>query len=267
MTGIVDSHCHVAANWYEPADVLLAQMDRAGVGHAVLVQMLGCYDNQYLLDCVARTPGRFSAVVAVDVANADALRELQRCQEAGASGIRLRPGARSPGEDPLAIWRRAADLGLPVSCVGSPASFCGPELDEILQTFPDLIVVLEHLGGTSTPDANPAARAERARSWQLAKYRSVCMKLPGLGEFEPRTTPFSGNVQPLDASSARLVLAAVIRHFGPERLMWGSDFPVVASREGYANALGWCRDLVTELAGDAGEPIFGANARAVFGRR
>jgi L-fuconolactonase len=267
VTGVVDSHCHVSANWYEPASVLLAQMDRAGVEHAVLIQLLGCYDNQYLLDCAARCPDRFSAVVAVDVARHDALQDLERCRDAGAAGVRLRPTARSPGADPLAIWHCAADLGLPVSCVGNPASFNGPELDEVLRTIPGLTVVLEHLGGTSTADAGDAERAARARTWQLAKYPSVCMKVPGLGEFEPRVTPFSGAQMPLDQSSARQVLVGAIAQFGVERLMWGSDFPVVASREGYANALNWCRDLVCELTGGAAAQIFGTNALAVFRRR
>lgn len=46
--------------------------------------------------------------------------------------------------------------------------------------------------------------------------------------------------------------------------MWGSDFPVVASREGYANAL-----LGSEQAFAAADRdrIFGATARLVFGSR
>jgi L-fuconolactonase len=52
--------------------------------------------------------------------------------------------------------------------------------------------------------------------------------------------------------------------FGPDRLMWGSDYPPVSIREGYANAL---RLPMQELAGrsDAHRTkIFGETALKVF---
>jgi L-fuconolactonase len=263
-TALVDSHCHVAPNWYEPVDVLLAQMDRAGVAQAVLVQLLGCYDNRYLLDCAKRYPQRFAVVVAVDVAGSDAAQQLARARDAGAAGVRLRPTARSPGTDPLALWRSAEALGMPVSCVGNPSSFASMEFQQVLDSLPGLRVVLEHLGGSSAADTSEELRAARARSLLLARYPQVTIKLPGLGEFEPRASALNSEQIPVDFESARRVLAEVLKSFGPERLMWGSDFPVVSSREGYGNALGWCRELVNELAGPAGATIFGATARTLF---
>ena len=61
---IVDSHCHVSSNWYEPVESLLFQMDRHGVAHAVLIQMQGRFDNSYQFDCVRRYPGRWEVAVA-----------------------------------------------------------------------------------------------------------------------------------------------------------------------------------------------------------
>ena len=57
------------------------------------------------IDVVRRYPGRFSSVVLVDPDQPDATEALERLVEGGASGLRLRPTARSRGRDPLKIWR------------------------------------------------------------------------------------------------------------------------------------------------------------------
>src|SRR5690349_24228264 len=48
----------------------------------------------------------------LDVDRADAPARLAQLAEEGASGVRLSPKTRSPGDDPFAIWRAAARLGL-----------------------------------------------------------------------------------------------------------------------------------------------------------
>ena len=55
---IVDAHCHTTPVWYEPVESLLFQMDRNDVEKAVLIQIMGNYDNEYQFDCVAKHPDR-----------------------------------------------------------------------------------------------------------------------------------------------------------------------------------------------------------------
>jgi predicted TIM-barrel fold metal-dependent hydrolase len=75
----------------------------------VLIQHAGNYHNQYIIECVKRFPDRFGAVVWVDVEKPDAPDTLERLsKEEGVVGVRLHPTERSPGSDPLAIWRKAA---------------------------------------------------------------------------------------------------------------------------------------------------------------
>ena len=51
--------------------------------------------------------------------------------------------------------------------------------------------------------------------------------------------------------------------FGPDRLMWGSDYPPVSGREGYANAL---RLTMDEFPSEADRrSIFGETAARVYG--
>ena len=261
----IDAHCHVSPIWYEPVELLLAQMERNEVAGAALIQMQGQFDNSYQFDCVRRFPGRFAPVVALDADAPDAPQTLERLASAGASGVRLFPTVRSAGDDPLLLWRTAARLGLPVSCAGSAATFSDPAFAALIAALPDLPIVLEHLGAVARPDEDEATAAARIRVFALARFPNVTIKITGLGEFARRATPVDNDfsfVRPIPDYLTRAYAA-----FGPARLMWGSDYPPVSGREGYTNAL---RLPLAELArsldfGDAErEQIFGGTARSIF---
>lgn len=262
---LVDAHAHVSDVWYEPAEALLAQMDRHGVGAAVLIQLLGQFHNEYQQGCLRRFPGRFASVVAVDPAAEGALAALDALARDGATGLRLRPISRSPGADPLAIWRRAEALGLAISCVGNSAQFAAPEFEAVVAAVPRLPIVLEHLAGQSRPDADDAEADARRRAFGLARHPNVLLKLPGLGELVARrpSLPATGSAL---ADGAQVLVRAALDAFGPERLLWSSDFPVVSSREGYGAALSGVRDLLASLPPADRAAVLGGNARRVFFR-
>jgi L-fuconolactonase len=151
---------------------------------------------------------------------------------------------------------------MPVSCAGSAADFSAPEFARLLADLPSLVVVLEHLGSLSRPDATDVERDQRYDVFGLARYPNVYLKVPGLGEIARRALPPRGPApfqQPLPDYFERALEA-----FGPQRLMWGSDFPPVASREGYRNALELCRDQFVALPEVQRALIFGGAARRVF---
>lgn len=260
---IVDSHSHVSPYWYEPVESLLFQMDRNGVEKAVLVQYMGQFDNEYQFQCVRRFPGRFASVVLVDARSPDAVDELERLVEQGARGIRLRPNTRSPGNDPLAIWRRAAELKLPVSCSGTSVGFASEEFGKLIQTFPTLPIVIEHLGSVNTPDDETEPYEIRRKVFALSRFPNVYIKIHGLGEFCKRmkrvSEPFPFET-PIPA-----VLEMAYEAFGQERMMWGSDYPPVSGREGYGNALRFTLEQFASKTQEDRDMVFGEVARSVFG--
>jgi L-fuconolactonase len=236
-------------------------MDRHGVERAVLIQFLGQYDNSYQVDCTRRYPDRLANVVSVDPAGAAPLSDLERLADQGARGVRLRPTARSPGDDPLAVWRLAERLGLTVSCVGTMADFRAPVFAELVVQVPALPIVLEHLGGLARPDAD----ADMDAIWALARLPNLHVKVPGLGQLGPRATPLKEGGPAVSPQAAAPVHAAV-KAFGARRLMWGSDFPPVSAREGYGNALTGLGDALGALSGQDRDEIFGAAAARLFFR-
>jgi L-fuconolactonase len=262
---IVDSHAHVALNWYEPIETLNEQMRRNGVARAVLTQPLGQTDNAYIQACRRREPQRYATIVLVDPADPGAVSHLAQLVEDGASGVRLRPSARSAGADALAIWRAAQDLGIAVSSPGTSADFASDEFADLVAALPGLTIVIEHLGAGNAPDTTDEQRARRRTVFALARFPNVVIKVPGLGEIAPRASdrnaPFPFERAGLD------VLDEALAAFGPQRLMWGSDFPIVCSREGYAGALRFCMDAFGHRSEGDRELIFGGVADRVFPSR
>lgn len=274
---ICDSHCHVATAWFAPVESLVHEMDANGVEKAILVQIRGQFDNSYLLDCERRFPGRFGSVVVVDTDRADACEALERWVEKGAVGVRLRAETRSPGEDPLAIWRTAARLGISVSCSGTARAFASTEFAELVQALPTVPIVLEHFAGldhlgnggrareqeTAGSPANDDPHAgTRERVLALARFPNVYVKVHGLGEFCVRAMPVSEPfpfVRPIPP-----LLDQLFAVFGPDRLMWGSDYPPVSMREGYRLALRLVMDEYARATSEDRAAIFGGTALRVF---
>jgi len=257
---IVDSHCHTALGWYEPIEVLLAQMDRNGVEQVVLIQMNGQTDNTYQAECVRRYPDRVRSAVIVDPTSPDAPAELERLVAEGATGMRLGISIRSPGDDPLALWRKAAELGITISCRGQRDEYLPDSAAEVFEAFPTLPIVIEHIGGLKAADLRPG---ERPKMFDLARFPNAYVKIHGLGEFSqramPPTEPFPF-VEPI----APLVEMAY-EAFGASRMMWGSDYPPVSVREGYGNALRFTIERLADKSEDERALIFGGVAAKLFG--
>ncbi len=151
---IVDTHVHASRFCYAPVESLLYQMNVSRVERAVLIQIEGGYDNSYFFECARRFPGRYAPVVIVEPKRDDAVQALKLLVDQGAAGIRLRVGARSPGADPLALWRACNELKLPISCNGKESEFALDEFHKVVQTVPDAPVVIEHLAFVD-PDEPP----------------------------------------------------------------------------------------------------------------
>jgi L-fuconolactonase len=262
----VDTHCHASLSWYEPIERLIAQMDANDVEAAVLIQIQGEFDNSYQRECVRRFPDRLASVVLVDHTHANAVAVLEREAGAGAIGIRLRSDDRSPGDDPLLIWRAAERLGLVVSCACSAPVVASPAFADLVAALPNLTIVLEHLAGqrgtAGGRSSESTDEAQLTATLALARFPNVYVKVPGLGEFCRRAIPVTAPfpfVRPIPALLPRFVDA-----FGASRLMWGSDSPPVSTREGYGLSLSLPMAEIADRTAAEQELIFGGVARSVF---
>lgn len=259
---VVDSHCHASTNWLSPVESLLCEMDRNRVEQAVLTQLLGDADNSYLFECARRFAGRFAVVVWVDSRERGAVQQLERLIEAGASGVRLAATDRCDGPDPLALWRAASRLGVTVTVRGEPGEFLARDFLVVLESLPGLRVVVEHLGTCKVPHTDPAHHDLQTKVLGLARFPNVHLKIHGLGEFCLKAGPPFGMfpfARPLPP-----LLNVAFDSFGPHRLIWGSDYPLVAAREGYSNSLELPMAEMASISKRDVPAIFGETARMLF---
>ena len=246
---IIDTHCHIGLRKYEPVETLLFHMQRAGVAQAVFIQYMGNSDNTYLVETLAAHPGKFAAAMLVPADDDGSA--IRAWAERGIGGIRLAANFRGTGDDPLAHWRTANKLGLVVSAPSSPVSLASAEFVEVLRLFPELSIVIEHLGGAKAG----MALDEFQPVLGLAVHDNLTIKLPGFGEFCHLPHPFRD--VPVFADQ-------VLEAFGPRRMMWGSDWPPVSSREGYDSSLSFPLDYFADLSADERAWVFGKTAQQVW---
>lgn len=125
---------------------------------------------------------------------------------------------------------------------------------EMVRLCPSVHFVLDHLG-------KPAIRAGILEPWathlqKLAELPNVCCKLSGLVTEADWQTWKPADLQPYVDHA----LAA----FGPERLMFGSDWPVSKLATGYARWLQTAETAVSHLSEAERDGIFYANAYAFY---
>ena len=257
---IVDTHVHVALHTYDPGEILLTQMQYNDVEKTVLVQSSTTTDNSYVIECKRRFPNRLAVVCRVDVDSPNASDDLQHWHDEGAESIRLRNFHRSPGADPLAIWRKAGDLGMPVSVGGPVEGFITEEFANLVEALPNLRFIIEHLGGMGFyavgdyQDARPS-EAQYRQVLELSRYPNTFIKMHGMGEFCDPPFPYK-EVPPY----VKMAYDA----FGAQRMMWGSDYPRVVLREGYRNSLQYTIEQMSFCSKEDLEWMFGKTALSLW---
>ena len=121
------------------------------------------------------------------------------------------------------------------------------------EAFPDVPMVLTHCG--MPEDLTPEGwRAWRAGMTRLAAVPSVSVKLSGLGTFIHR----------LDQAHVERTVRETVALFGPERCLWGSNFPIEKLWTDYASLIDAYRRALANLSPAAQEAIFGGTARRLY---
>ena len=212
-----------------PPQRLVAEMDAAGVTHAVLVQPSSYgWDNSYLLDVLAAHADRFVGIVLVDPTSPDAARELERlARRRGVRGVRfhLLRSEHAAAFAPVAtdVCAAAAASGLVITVQARPDHL--PAVARMAETVPDATIVVDHLGLVAAPVDRRDPRVGALLA--LAALPHVSVKLSGLEVLSREAYPFRDCWELAD-----LVVGA----FGASRTMWASNFPHVTARCSFGEA-------------------------------
>ena len=125
----------------------------------------------------------------------------------------------------------------------------------LLRELPDVRFVLDHLGGP--PVGTPALCHWEEMFRALAPHPNVSVKLSGLALALGRAD--------WTADMCRGALDLALETFGPERLMYGSDWPLVELVGGPARWQQAVGAIVADLSPSERQSIFGATAARIYG--
>ncbi len=200
---------------------MIAAMDQAGIAKSALVQASTCYghDNSYVADAVAAHPNRFIGVFSVEVLALDAPEQIRYWVGRKLTGMRLfTSGSTMPNQgewfdDPRSFraWECVSELRIPV-CMQMTVKAI-PRLIPMLERFPNVSVILDHLAKPTLSDGPPYTGLTDVL--RLADYENLYLKLT------PRTVAEAQSGKATQATFFPLLVSK----FGASRIAWGSNYP------------------------------------------
>jgi predicted TIM-barrel fold metal-dependent hydrolase len=170
-------------------------------------------------DSVAAHPDRFTGVFSVDPLAPDAPEKMRYWAGRNLTGMRLFTAGSTMlnqadwVDDPRSFpaWECASELGIPV-CMQMTVKAI-PQLIHMLERFPKVKVILDHLAKPSLSDGPPYVGA--ADVFHLAGYKNLFLKV------SPHTVAEAQNGNATHATFFPLLVSK----FGASRIAWGSNYP------------------------------------------
>lgn len=263
---VVDAHLHIwdldrsDYAWLAPDHPLHrtftpeqahAELEAAGIASAVLVQAEDSErDTELMLEAADRHPW-IAGVVGWVQLDAPALGNVERL-----CGVRHLVHD-DPRDDFLLLptvhrsLQQLADRGLPFDVPDAWPRHLAATAD-LAAALPDLRIVVDHLG--KPPFGSDEWEPWRATLAAVATRPNTVAKVSGL---QVPGRPFT-------VDEVRPAWEIALELFGPDRLMWGSDWPITVLTGGYGHAWDVMSALIGELPPAEQERVLSGTATEVY---
>ena len=249
---IIDSHCHAWSYWpYQPAvpdptsrgrvEQLLNEMDLHHVDKAVIICAQIDHNpenNAYIAEVAAQHADRLYQFPDVDCSwsttyhtpgAADRLRSIAEQWPIKGFTHYLRhddDGAWLYGEEGNAFFQVAADFNLIASIACAPQH--QPAIRKVAARFPAMPILCHHLAGVKAYSEPPHSGLQEVLA--SAQLPNIHIKLSGFAYCTSVKWEYP-------YSDTQWVVRSLYEHFGPYRMCWGSDYPVVRFYMNYQQSL------------------------------
>lgn len=245
---------------FMPED-LAATLEECAIDQTLLVQAAATEaETRFLLDLARQHPSVAGVIGWVDFEASDVSERIRSLIRQGGGQLKgLRPMIQDIA-DPDWLGRKALDSAfeavlhnqLVFDALVKPKHLA--LLERRIQLHPGLKTVLDHAG-------KPDIAAGEFETWsaqieRLGRLPSVYCKLSGL---LTQAAPGAGLAE-LDRFVARL-----FECFGGDRIIWGSDWPIVTLCASYREWLDLSLELVRRHAPRHAEAVFAGNATRLYG--
>ena len=126
-----------------------------------------------------------------------------------------------------------------------------PEVTALIDKFPELDVIIDHMA-----DCPPDRQDLLDPLLALKRYPNVFVKVSHTWSLSRQEYPYT---------DSQALVKQVYDAFGPQRLMWGTDWPLVEGYCGYGKALAMVRDAMPFLNHDDKAWMLSRTVSRVFG--
>lgn len=278
---IVDSHCHAWRYWpYQPAvpdpesrgavEQLLFEMDQNGVDQATIVCARIDHNpdnNDYVARAIQRYPDRLHQLADVDCSWTEtyhtpgaARRLAETVEKYGAKGFTHYVKSDDDGswflsDDGLEFLAVAAERNL-IASFAIPARL-QPVLRQVARRFPSVPFLCHHMAGARASESPHGPLFQGIL--ESAEVPNIYVKLSGFHYV-------SGVAWEYPFKDCERVVRGLYEHFGPDRLCWGSDYPVVRRAMTYQHALEAFRTHCGFIPRDHQAKILGENLHRLLSR-
>ena len=242
----------------------LEQAKPSGIDETVVVEASPWVeDNQWLLDVARGHPCIVGIVGRLPVGEDGCARLIDRFAENPKyRGVRISGDAVMKGFDDPAFMcdiERLAFHGLVPDLNG------GPVLDtaaRLAARLPQMRVIVEHMAGARIVGEKPDA------AWldglaRVASHPNTRLKVSNLVESAAHSAKLTA--APVDPAFYRPWLDAAWQAFGPDRLIYGSNWPVCEWAADYATVVGIVRPWIAAHGPAAEASFFRGAAREAYG--
>ena len=234
------------------AEIFLSNMDYAQVTAAVVVQeFIDGLQNDYLADVQSRYPDRFIVCGMADYRQPGWLEQAKQLIAQGFRGIAI-PGHRLQTPtgrisltctEMMEMFRLMEQKGNFLSITLEDGAVQVPEMEEVIQEFPNLKIAVGHFGMVTVPGWMEQIR--------LARHKNVMIESGGITWlFNSEFYPFQGAVRAIREAADEVDM---------DKLMWGSDYPRTITAITYRMSYDFILKS-TELTDKEKEQFLGLNA-------
>lgn len=244
-----------------PKDYRAMPVPRPVTGTVVVEASPWVEDNQWVLDIAAKDPFIVGLVGNLPVGTKEFARHLKRfAANRHFRGIRIRDRKLDGTlDDPAFVsdLKRVADHDLSLDLVGGRdiLAFAG----RLTKNVPSLRIIIDHLADVVVDGKAP--RADWLEKMKVLAGRSqIYFKVSGLVE----GTGKADGTAPRDAEFYRPVLDAMTGMFGPERLIYASNWPVSELFASLATVQGIVGDYFRSHGRRAEEQVFWQSGKAAY---
>ncbi|MDB6177688.1 amidohydrolase family protein [Paracoccus sp. Z330] len=234
----------------------------AGIDGTVVVQAADSIEEtSFLLDLAARTPSIMGVVGWVDLADDSAIHHVHHfAQDPLFKGVRpmLQDIASTDWilqPQVLNNLEQVARMGLRLDALVTPRHL--PVIAELARRLAHLPIVIDHCAKPEflTPFGTVSAAWHDGIA-EISRHPMTMCKLSGLA------TEFGTG---WSSRNLATVAGHVLDCFGPSRVMWGSDWPVLNLQGSYQDWYECAQQLTAHLDADQRDDLFGGTAIRFYG--